>query len=168
MPVIYNLMDDTGREIVNALRRMRARLSGRKEEELPIDYRDHHMIILDRTGKLIAEAIEGVTEQLSGEAAGGLATAEKDGLMDRRDKQKLDAFLPADFYAGKKDIEGCMRYLGEVRQLPGEAAAGDCCGMQGNLYLYDGSVWICSGSTAEALSMPELEALLREWEEGND
>ena len=138
MPVIYNLMDDTGKEIVNAIRRVKAKLSGEDAEELAIDYRDHNLIILDQTGKMIAEAIDEVASH-AGQGGGGAA-----------------------------DLERCLRYRGTVEReadLPEKAALGDVMDATetGSVFLYDGDGWVCISAAGQPLTEEELEELFADW-----
>ena len=99
---------------------------------------EQDLIILDQTGKMIAEAI--------GEVA---VHAGQGG-------------------AGVPDPEKCLRYRGTVERkadLPATASLGDVMDATetGSVFLYDGDRWICISAAGQPLTEEELEELFTDW-----
>ena len=80
---LYNLLDDTGMEMVNALREIRGLLSGEQLAPEVIRRTDHPVIMLDSTGrKLVAElkGISGLLGALVPDGGSGAGTPQDTAL----------------------------------------------------------------------------------------
>ena len=93
-----NLLDDTGREMVNALRRIAGVMTGQMPEMEKINYRDNNFNLLDKTGKKIVAGLEAIADSVTVSGPAVPATEEHSGLMSAEDKAKLNAFGPANTY----------------------------------------------------------------------
>ena len=93
-----NLLDDTGREMVNALRRIAGVMTGQMPEMEKINYRDNNFNLLDKTGKKIVAGLEAIADSVNVSGPAVPATEEHSGLMSAEDKAKLNAFGPANTY----------------------------------------------------------------------
>ena len=144
-----NLLDDTGLEMVNALRRILTALSGTETHAVRINYRDNNFNLLDKTGKLLVESLTSIAETLEqGGSTGGVvlpASAERDGLMSAADKVKLDAFSAAGVYVSQNMLDALtgVRIVDSEDALP-EGTEGQLVlvASDGVLNLYDGTTWL--------------------------
>ena len=146
-----NLTDDTGMDIVHALRRIAEARGGPRAVIEPINRRDNAFNVLDRTGRKMAEALEWIASAPGGSASYGPATRDRDGLMSREDKAALEDLLGQD-PLGQTDL------VRDMEDLPDTAGAGSlryCMGI--GLLVYGEDGWtLC----AQALGEEEVEALL--------
>lgn len=121
------IQDDTGKEIVNAIRA----LAG--IEPLEINRKDVDRSLLDTTGKLIAEAISGISAGCSG----GDVSGELDSIRER-----LDAIEQAQMahYVFKGSVE-------TVDDLPDGANVGDVYDVKasGMNFAWTGEEWDALG-----------------------
>ena len=138
-----NLLDDTGREMVNALRHIESVLTGRTPEMEKINYRDNNFNLLDRTGKKIVAGIEAIAASVSAGGSSVPATAEHDGLMSAGDKAKLDAFGEADMYLTVDMVQAMGAVLVDTEMELPEAVPGQLALVRADnsLRIYDGIRW---------------------------
>ena len=161
-PNYKNILDDTGRELVNVLRRIVGKLSGNTPEMEKINYVDNNFNLLDSTGKKMVEALAEIEHHM-GNGEGGnisLATEDTSGLMSAEDKRKLDAFEDASSYVTGVDPD--VVFLSAPEELP-ETGRADVLYVMASpfgLYRYDIS-WERLGELDES----DVLAIIRE-EEG--
>ena len=166
-----NMLDDTGLEIVNSLRRIAAGMCGTEPVEERIRYTDNPSNMLDSTGKKLVQALEEIGEAIMNGAGGGVvpaATEETDGLMSAADKAKLDAFGAADTYITLTDvalISSLLPIVGDPESLPEEAEPGQAVFVEdtGELYVNTASGWVrISGSGGEGIPTDLIDQIISE------
>ena len=156
-----NLLDDTGREMLNAIRRILAALSGTEPELVAINYRDNNVNLLDRTGKQMAAGLDGIADVLRSDAGGGSRPASETsaGLMSAEDKRKLNAFYSADTYVTQEMLAGRtgVKVVEDESGMP-EGSEGDMVlvASSGTLRVCDGSAWV---TIAGSGCIPESEVI---------
>lgn len=139
-----NLLDDTGMEMVNALRRIEGALTGQMPEMEQINYRDNNFNLLDKTGKKIVAGLEAIAGSVPSSGQAIPATPEHSGLMSAEDKAKLDAFGEASTYLTVDQFTAMGAAVVDTVEELQDAVKGQLAMVREDncLRIYDGDQWI--------------------------
>lgn len=162
-----NLLDDTGQEMLNAIRRILGTLAGTEPELAAINYRDNNVNMLDRTGKQLVADLNGIADVLASDAGSASRPASETsaGLMSPEDKRKLNAFYPADTYVTQEMLLGRtgVRIIEQEGDLPaGSEGEIVLIAPAGVLRVYDGQSWVTVAGPGSTIPESEVIRIIAE------
>ena len=150
----YNLLDDTGMEMVNALREIRGLLSGEQLAPEVIRRTDHPVIMLDSTGQKLVAELKGISGLLgSGVLDGGSgAGTPADTALGAALRRLMDSGRLSSLEKGDPMV------LAEAGNASATPFRGLARMQEGRLEVHDGAAW--QPCTAE-ISPEEVEEVTR-------